>query len=458
MAAPQNVVTVVINRQSATIQQASFDIPLIFGPSVSFLARTQAFGSSAEAEDVLPANDPLLLAVQAAFAQSPAPQTVKVGRQQVDSVTITPSTVSNLGVYTVTIAAAAFAAITVSFTADASATAAEITAGIVAAIQGNVTLAAFGTATDGTGTYTFANDTPGTAFTITTDTKQTISYADATGRGLNQIAPASSENGANIGVGLSAVEAYDNEWYILHTLDMDATAVQAAATWIASRKKLYLTTSSDANIADVSAASDTTSIAAILNAASQLRTALLYSASPDEFPDVAWSGRMLPTTPGSATFAFKKLLGVTVDNLTTTQIKNITAKNANYFSALGGQNVTRNGKTFGPEWIDVMRDSDWFEARLTERTLGVFINSPKVPFTDKGLGMLEVQLRAQTLEGGASGFLSDDPAPIFTTPLAANVPSNDRANRVLQSPYCLKMQGRLAGAIHETAYDVTIYP
>jgi hypothetical protein len=108
--------------------------------------------------------------------------------------------------------------------------------------------------------------------------------------------------------------------------------------------------------------------------------------------------------------------------------------------------LTRNGTVTSGEYIDVIRGIDWFTARLRERLLLLLAQSPKVPYTDHGIQLVESQVRAQIQDGIDVGLIDDDKATYYVTvPKALDVPVQDRLDRVLKD---VQFQWRAAGAIH----------
>lgn len=454
-----NLFDVVIRRETGTVQQATFDVPLVFGPSVAMLDRVTSFTSPDTISDYFPATDPNAIALNAIFAQDPSPALVKFGRQQVDLVVVTVDTVADNTDYTLTASGVGIDEKTITITSDGTATAEEIAAAIVAAVNADPDLSPLLTLTDNLdGTYDVANVTPGTPFTLSVDSRQSLGYTSATNRGLNQLVPASSESGVNIATGLAAIKDADNDWYALVTTSAVVAEVLLVAAWVESNKKVYIGISSDSNIPGTTASADTTTLAAQLVAAAYTRTIPMYSGDIDGFPDAAYWGMYLPYAPGEADGEYKTLAGITYDNLTDTQVTNLVAKGVTYYTRIAGNNVIIGGKTAAPEWIDVIRDGDWYAARIQERAFQARINSAKVPFTDAGIAVFENVLRTMTEEAITAGFLTADPAPVYTIPKAADVPQAMRTSRVLEAPYCLKARSRIAGSIRKACFQVTIYP
>jgi hypothetical protein len=213
---------------------------------------------------------------------------------------------------------------------------------------------------------------------------------------------------------------------------------------VEANEKLHITASAAANIKDVDPGSDSTTIAAVVKAAAYARTGVVYSAVADsKFPDAAWFGTCLPKTPGAVNWAFKTLSGVTVDSLTATERKRVWDKYASTYETVAGVNITRWGNTGSGEYFDIIRGIDWLKARMTERIYSLFVNQDKIPFTDKGIGSIEAEIRTTLEEAIENEVLAI--IDYVVSPLAEDVSSADKALRKLTG---MKFKATLAGAVN----------
>jgi hypothetical protein len=257
---------------------------------------------------------------------------------------------------------------------------------------------------------------------------------------------------ADYAAALSAAVLESNDWYAFGINSRVTADILNAAAWAEANKKLFGTSDDDANTVDLSFAGDAdVSLAKQLHTLGYDRTFGIYHdesdgvAADDERPEIAAMGRMLPTTPGSATWMFKTLAGVSVMSLTTTQSGNARDKNFNTYESVGGVSILREGKVASGEYIDVIIGVDWLEARIIEAVYSRLVNLAKIPFTDAGIAIVENEIRAVLNQGVQNGFLAANPAPIVRVPLASEVSTNDKANRILPDIY---FEGTLAGAVH----------
>jgi hypothetical protein len=253
---------------------------------------------------------------------------------------------------------------------------------------------------------------------------------------------------------LTAINEANNTWYALISVERDVATVKAIAAWVEARIKLFGTASSDPDIINVQAGIDTTSIAAFLNQAGYVRTFVMYHQDADyDYPEAAWFGAVLPLEPGSETWKFKSLNTISYSNLTTTQSLNALNKKANTYEFVGGVGMTANGTVAEGEYIDTVRGIDWLSARIQEFVFSVLVNNPKVPYTNSGIAVIQAEVKRALELGINNNFLSDNPLPIVTVPLAQDVPPADKANRILRN---VRFTATLANAIHAVVIRGTV--
>ena len=417
------IVNVSITRQTKSVSRAGFGVVLIAAPHVVTTNRVDYYTSATAMTDAgFETTDPVYIAGSAAFAQNPAPTKIAVGRRQVDSVGVSIDNVVDNTQYTVTINGTDF-----SFTSSGTATDTGIATGLVSAINAGSEPV---TATDDAdGTLTLDADVSGTAFSVSVDSNQSIEK------------PLTAAD--TITNDLDAIKTEDDDWYGLVVTDHTQSVVESAASWTETNKKLFISSSDASGVLD---SGSTTDVAYNIQNSSYDRTAIVYNATPADFPEAAWFGRMLPKDPGSATWAYKTLSGISADDLTATQSKAVHDKDANTYEAIGGVNVTRYGTVGSGEYLDVIRGIDWLEARMQERIYSRLVNNDKIPYTNKGIAVIENEIRGQLQDGIAAGLLASDPAFTVTVPDSADVSSTDKANRELNN---VEFEATLAGAVHK---------
>lgn len=198
----------------------------------------------------------------------------------------------------------------------------------------------------------------------------------------------------------------------------------------------------------------TTDLGAQLKALTLDRTFLMYSANADsEFPESAWIGGRLPNDPGSQTWAFKQLSGVTVDTLTDSQKSKALGNNVNTYTEIGGVNITQNGTMASGRFIDTRRGTDALQADIEERVFFQIVNLKKIPFTNSGTAIVENEIRGSLQGFIDNDFLAADPAPTVFVPNVADISALDRADRLLPD---VTFQANLSGAIHKVIVRGTV--
>lgn len=176
--------------------------------------------------------------------------------------------------------------------------------------------------------------------------------------------------------------------------------------------------------------------------------------SGDPYKHVAMAVRFLSYDAGSETWVNKSLASVSMSKFTDTEIDTIDKDPASYYIQVGDTGLVQGGKVRAGEWIDVIRFRDWLKNDMQLRILNLLVKRPKVPYTDKGIGLVRNQMIASLKEGTRRGGIAEDQynsddelIPGFTTsvPLAADLSDTQRKSRTLED---CTFSAILAGAIH----------
>jgi hypothetical protein len=436
MGSLNNIVTVSVSTLTTAVKQPGFGVPLIADYHTRWSERVRFYSDLAGMlTDGFTVNDGAYKAAAAVFAQSPQVTQLAIGRRANPpdlTVEFTPSAV-NTKAYKIDVIGPAGVTGTASYTSDGTATVAEITAGLTSAING---LAAGVTATDLTTAVRVKAGAAGQWFS-------------ASAQDTSLLASQQTHADPGIAADLAAIALENGTWYGLTLTTQGKSETTAAAAWAESALKLAFFTTQDMDTTTVVG----TDIASVLKNATEYRSAPFYSHRGDSFVGAAALGAGFPYDPGSLTFKFLRLAGVPSTPLTDTQIANLQSKNCNFYTDFGGVSITAEGKVAAGEFIDVIRDRDWFQSRLQTRVYSALINARKVPFTDAGIAAVEAEVRAQLAEAISAGFLTASPAPVVTVPLASQVASIDKAARRLKT---IQFNATLAGAIHLATISGTI--
>lgn len=253
-----------------------------------------------------------------------------------------------------------------------------------------------------------------------------------------------------IATDLAAIALEDDTWYGLTLSTQGAAEIDEASEWAESNEKFFVQATQDGDCI-VAGSGD---VMSTIKTANRNRTATIFSSDPTQHAGAAWMGAAFPIDPGGLTFANMTLAGVNTEELTPSNIAQLKAKNGNYMVAYGGVALTRNGVMASGEYMDIIRDRDWYRNQLQTAVLDVMVNNDKVPFTDAGIAKLETAVRAATKRAIDAGFLAEG-SDSYVVPLASEVSPTDRANRTLGSTP-IKVNARVAGAIHVAEIRATI--
>lgn len=446
-----DIVNVQISKETATVSRAGFGTPLILTYHTKDAARVLEFSSAADmlaaAGGPFATTDLAYILANAAFAQDPRPNRVLVGRRvhaTIRTVNLTPRSGLIAGetyplddtLYRVTINGENF-----DFTTDATATVAEITAGLEALINagGQDVLA-----TDNTTFLTIEKAvspgglaTAGEAFTIAQD-RALLTIEDVTPVAV----------GGGLASEIAAISDLNDDWYGIAGDWFGTAEITAMATAIESLPKLHAASTPDDSTYDLAVSDD---IGSDLQALALARTFLFHHPTPETGIAAAVLGKNLPKDPGSITWKFKTLAAIAVTAYTAGEKTTLKNKNVERYIRISGQNLTCDGKTSSGEFIDITRFVDFLTARMQENIFFRLKNLDKVPYTNAGIAIIENEVRGTLNLGISVGGLAADPAPVVTVPNAIvgtpdGVDAVDKANRLLPD---INFCATLAGAIHE---------
>lgn len=249
---------------------------------------------------------------------------------------------------------------------------------------------------------------------------------------------------------LTAIAEESSAWYGFFIGTKTLADLEEAADWSEANKKIFFVSDDDSNII-----SGTGDIAEYANTNNYDRTVVIYHpdadlTTDDPFIESAWSGYIFTFDPGSANWAHKQLSGVPVYNLTTAQRNTALGKKANLFETVAGLDVTRFGTVGSGEYIDIIRGTDWLEARIQERVYTVIANSVKVPYTDAGVQSIVAEVESALEEAVDVGLLSEYNV---TFPKVVDIAANDKVDRLLPD---INFTATYAGAINKVEINGTI--
>ncbi len=426
-------VTVAITQTSAGPTLPGFGVGLVPSYSAAWTERTRVYSNLAGvAVDFPVTTSPEYRAATAYFSQNPAPTQLMIGRMankstKVLSLTALTPTTQLLYTYTLQVRGQGFADQNVTFTSSGSPTDALWASGIVAAL--NAVSGKNYTAAGAASPVTITGNAAGGWFSV--------EIVNA-----NDMKISETEADPGIAADLTAITAENPNWYGFgNTFNSKPIAI-AAAAYIEASNRLFIVQSQDTNT--ILTATGNAELIDQLKTNTYTRSAGFYHPYPSQFADFALLGKCLPYTPGSETWKFKTLAGVSTFAMTATQRTNITARNGNSYESVAGLSITFDGKVASGNFIDITRGLDALTSDILTSIFGTLAGAPKVPYTDPGIATIEAALRGALKRGEDKGILTPGSTTV-TVPANANVSTADKLSRTLNNVF---FTGQRAGAIH----------
>lgn len=261
---------------------------------------------------------------------------------------------------------------------------------------------------------------------------------------------------------IDAIEAINNDWYAMGALlkFRDTGEAEDMADAIESRRKMFLIATNEANTLVLGS---TSTFAYYLKNANYKRSAVIYHDNSTLYPDASWMGQQLPKDIGSTNWAFKTLAGIAQGAevniptvlLTESQKGAAIDVNANvytevlaasftYFGTMGGgKNADKEG-----EFIDIIRNIDFLQARVEEGLMSLFLEKDIIPFTNAGITIVDTRLKNMLdLYGVKQGILAQG-SVITSFPKRSEVSQPDRDDRLLpDGTFTAELQGGIVKVI-----------
>jgi len=375
----ESIVNVAISLDIAAVSRAGFGTIMLISDHVWFPERSRSYTKLTDAAlDIPTSSDAYKMLVQA-FSSDVKPSLVKVGRQDVDTITITPDAITAIGqIRSFTVVGTDDVAITATFTsATGSETAADITADWATDLAAIVGV----TVVDGTGTLALSK-TGTDDYCI--NTLNDVTYTTTT-----------TETPADL---MAALTAEDDDFYFVITNDHVQANVLLMAADIEARTKIYFVSVQEVdNLTAYSEVSADTM--ALLFQGNYFRTSAWFHDKADTtFPEANYAATLAPFDPGKKIIANNRVTGSTAAKdptsgllLSATHKSNLNARSANYTEVVGGITITRRGTVSGGATflVSLVRNRDFLVARITENYQNLLINKPVIPYTNSGIATVE---------------------------------------------------------------------
>lgn len=239
--------------------------------------------------------------------------------------------------------------------------------------------------------------------------------------------------------------------------------IDPIAAWVEANERIFFNISNDT---DCLVPATTTDIMSAFQDKGYDRTLTFYSAEVDEYIDSGAFAILATTsyrgTNTLKTLKFKDVKGVTTQNIDPAQLKSIQDKNGNVLFTTASIRMIDAGRTAAGSWIDEVVGTDALTEEIRVRVFGLLSRvSTKIPYNEKGMGLLEAEVAGSLEQYVRNGFLTTrvdlegDLLPAYTISHTAVILAStaDKSARIAPD---IEFEARLAGAIHEITISGTL--
>lgn len=241
---------------------------------------------------------------------------------------------------------------------------------------------------------------------------------------------------------LNEIVDKDSDWFHFVCAENNSEAVTALAEWADANDKIYWVTTQDL------------SQPALME---NENAVVMYHDDESAYVAEGLAAIAATTLPGEITFKFKTVNGVKEANITATELSQLHKDNGFSYVRKMGVLQTTEGKTTSGEYIDVVLGAYFLKFRIEEGVMYLAINSKKIPYDNRGIGMLISVVDTVFKQGVRQGIIlrDDDGNGVYEINALTReeVMKNDIANRVYNG---LEATAKLAGAIHEGTFSVIL--
>lgn len=244
---------------------------------------------------------------------------------------------------------------------------------------------------------------------------------------------------------------YDNQdfYFLLLTDTTKARAIEAA-NWAEANDKVVALVNSDSTLL--------TDLELATNAFVFLQDATRVGV---QHPEAAITGLQAPKTPGSSTWKWKQVNGITAET-DTTLINSARDNNGNIFIAKSNITMSIEGRMTNGLFIDQKRSRDYITARIEEAFLALFVQEEKIPYDSSGIEQIVSVLANELNAFGDQGIIAiansaDEVEASYngvyqftiTAPTRAQVLADSSLGSIPNREYSIEFSYVEAGAIHE---------
>lgn len=319
-----------------------------------------------------------------------------------------------------------------------------------------------------------------TASGSTTDISAALGWTEETG---NYQLGTRQEEAADALAAISALNSNFQHVLVDVTIAEQISGLQdtasTVATWCSANNRfLWYMGSGDGALTT----NENTSTVAEVSALQLRNTAILFRKSAPDYSNASiaayfsafnWDG-----TGPVPTAKFKTLPGFGVDNLSPTDITELTRKRANFYAQYGNSPMLAEGVTTkNGIFIDTALGILWLKNRVETDLFALLLSVPSVPQTAGGVNQIYETVHIGCEQAVRNGFLAPGTAsPALTSQIRQVIPDFNgvltdgfliNVGRLVDQPQAtreqrvspnVKVWGKIAGSFHFISGDITIEP
>jgi len=249
---------------------------------------------------------------------------------------------------------------------------------------------------------------------------------------------------------LNAIKLENGNFYGVIAATKTVATQKLVCNWINANKRcgMFSTAGTDVgagviDIIDQNLSTDTTSLVKYVKTNALDRCVVIYHKdAATDYVEAGLLAALLVQRPGTYTPMFTTVVGSAVDDLTPTQQANLFSKYGSSYEEVGEVNIIQEGWVGTGEYVDFMPIwLDWLESQLQSSIYSLLVNSPKVPYTDAGIGLIEAEVKKVLKLEQSANAISEDAFDdnkiriggfVTSVPALANISSVDKLARTLK--------------------------
>jgi hypothetical protein len=287
-----------------------------------------------------------------------------------------------------------------------------------------------------------------------------------------QIAIGRQFSGESMLTAVEACRAANSDWYIVYCPaadDNDHEDIAAYMEALTDNTGIYFLQTSETPVLN----NDNGNLFATLKAGGYNKTLGMYSTSAHAVAAVmGYAMGQTSDFAGSAYTLFaKRLPTVTVDGLTTQQVNNIEGNRGNVYVNRGSfYDMFEKGQMFGGAWFDEIIYLDKLANEIQLNVADLLYQSPKIPQTADGVGMIENVIGKACADLVGIGFIAPgtwtggnilnlrtgDTLPTGYRVLSQDINQQSQADRDARKSPSIFVAIKLAGAIQSVIIEIDV--